>query len=48
MTNEELHADLKKEIRAIKRGSDIQTAALVLIFFFGITSLADLIERVKK
>lgn len=47
MTDQQ-YEELKKEIRSIKRGSNVQTAALLLIFFFGISSIADLIEKLKK
>jgi hypothetical protein len=46
--NEDQYTEIKRELRNIKRGSNIQTVALVMLFVFGISSIADLITKLKK
>jgi len=47
MTNEEIYNDLKKDMQVLKVENHIQTAAVLLFFFFGIATLAD-IYKTKK
>ncbi len=42
-TNEEL----KKDMRILKMENHIQTAAVILFFFFGIATLYDIRKKIK-
>jgi hypothetical protein len=48
MTTDQKLDEISKQIVKIKRGSDIQTFFLVVVFVFGITSLADFHSRIKS
>jgi hypothetical protein len=47
MNPEERLANIEKQLVKIKRGGDIQTFFLVLVFVFGITSISDLKDKLK-
>jgi hypothetical protein len=46
MTTDEKLNEINSKLLKIKRGSDIQTFFLMLVFVFGITSVAELTSRV--
>lgn len=48
MTTDERLDSISKDIAKIKRGSDIQTFFLVVVFIFGVTSLADFHNKIVK
>jgi hypothetical protein len=47
MTTEEKLAEIDSKLLKIKRSGDIQTFFLVLVFVFGITSVAELTTKVN-
>jgi hypothetical protein len=47
MNPEERLANIERQLVKIKRGGDIQTFFLVLVFVFGITSVSDLKDKIK-
>ena len=47
MTTEEKIDDINKKLIKIKRGGDIQTFFLVLVFVFGVTSISDLSSKIN-
>ena len=47
MTTDEKIDNINRQLVKIKRGGDIQTFFLVLVFVFGITSISDLKDKIK-
>jgi hypothetical protein len=47
MTTEEKLQEIDRKLLKIKRSGDIQTFFLVLVFVFGITSVAELSTRIN-
>jgi hypothetical protein len=47
MTTEEKLQEIDRKLLRIKRSGDVQTFFLVLVFVFGITSVAELTSKVN-
>ena len=47
MTTDEKIDNINKQLVKIRRGGDIQTLFLVLVFVFGITTISDLKDKFK-
>jgi hypothetical protein len=47
MTIDERLDDIDRKITKVKRGGDVQTFFLVLVFVFGVTSISQLISNKK-
>jgi hypothetical protein len=47
MNTEERLANMERQLVKIRRGGDIQTFFLILVFVFGITSVSDLKDKIK-